>query len=254
MVAGTVVEVHRYPVKSMQGESLDGADVDARGITGDRAWGVVDEATGKVLSAKREPRLLRGAANTTAGGVVVTLPSGACVLAGDPDASAALSAWLDRPVRLEAAGAANAAGGIGYEMQVSVDDPASPLVEIPCPPGTFFDLAAMHVLTTASLRAMQARYPEGGWAAGRFRPSLLVDMDGEEFAEDAWVGQAVTAGSVGLTPFMPTVRCVVPTRAWGDLPADLGLVKAVNKHHGASLGIYAAVSSPGRVAVGDTIG
>ena len=36
-----VVELWRYPVKSMGGERLEVADIDEWGITGDRQWAVV---------------------------------------------------------------------------------------------------------------------------------------------------------------------------------------------------------------------
>src|SRR3954453_3778866 len=49
---GTIGSLARFPVKSMLGESLDSADVDAGGIVGDRAYAVVDRETGKVASAK----------------------------------------------------------------------------------------------------------------------------------------------------------------------------------------------------------
>src|SRR5581483_2402828 len=248
---GTAIAIHRYPVKSMQGEALDAADIDSRGIAGDRRWAVVDQATGKVLSAKRDGRLLEARACTTPASVTITLPSGTTLAVADPEIHDALSSWLGRPVRLEPATAEGA--GRVYEMQVSAEDPESPVVEIPCPPGTFFDLAAVHVLTTASLRAMTALYPDGAWVAGRFRPTLLVEADGDGFVEDEWVGREVQAGTVGLMPFMPTVRCVVPTRPHAGLPADLGLVKAVNRHHGAALGVYAAVSAPGSVQVGHAV-
>ncbi len=38
-----IVSIRRYPVKSMAGESLESVSVDARGLTGDRAWAVRDE-------------------------------------------------------------------------------------------------------------------------------------------------------------------------------------------------------------------
>jgi uncharacterized protein len=35
---GSVVSLWRYPVKSMMGEELNGADVTERGLLGDRAY------------------------------------------------------------------------------------------------------------------------------------------------------------------------------------------------------------------------
>lgn len=55
---GKVRQLSRYPVKSMLGEDLDEAYVDAAGIAGDRAFAVLDCLTGKVASA-RNPRLWR---------------------------------------------------------------------------------------------------------------------------------------------------------------------------------------------------
>ena len=52
----SVAEVWRYPVKSMRGERVDASDVGEAGLTGDRAYAVVDPETAKVGSAKH-PRL-----------------------------------------------------------------------------------------------------------------------------------------------------------------------------------------------------
>jgi uncharacterized protein YcbX len=49
---GTVVSLWRYPVKSMQGEELNAAEVGERGVLGDRAYAVLDRTDGKVASAK----------------------------------------------------------------------------------------------------------------------------------------------------------------------------------------------------------
>src|SRR5262249_8053221 len=49
---GSVLSLWRYPVKSMLGEEIDYADVTERGLSGDRAYAVIDRLTGKVASAK----------------------------------------------------------------------------------------------------------------------------------------------------------------------------------------------------------
>ena len=53
MVTGTVTELWRYPVKSMLGEQLESTDIGEHGVTGDRAFALIDAETGKVCSAKR---------------------------------------------------------------------------------------------------------------------------------------------------------------------------------------------------------
>src|SRR4029453_10508979 len=52
MVVGTVVSLWRYPVKSMMGEELNASAITEHGLFGDRAYAIMDRATGKVASAK----------------------------------------------------------------------------------------------------------------------------------------------------------------------------------------------------------
>src|SRR5712675_1314256 len=49
---GAVGSLWRYPVKSMMGEELNAAEVTDRGLRGDRVYGLVDRADGKVATAK----------------------------------------------------------------------------------------------------------------------------------------------------------------------------------------------------------
>ena len=51
-MAGKVVTLWRYPIKSMMGEELNATVVTTRGLLGDRAYALVDQATTKVASAK----------------------------------------------------------------------------------------------------------------------------------------------------------------------------------------------------------
>jgi uncharacterized protein YcbX len=246
----TVSRLGRYPVKSFQGERVEHTAIDTDGMPGDRRWGVIDQTTGHVLSAKREPRLLDAAARTVDGTIEVTLPTGTMAV-DDPAIHQAVSAWLDRDVRVEHADVDGPERA--FEFNVSSEDEGSPIVDIPCPPGTFVDLAPVHVLTTASLRAFAALYPEGQWDVHRFRPGILLDTpDDEGFVEDAWVGGTLTIGGVVLQGYMPTVRCAMVTRAQRDLPRDLDIAKTINREHGGSLGVYCVVTQPGQVKLGDT--
>src|SRR3546814_2296717 len=75
---GTVVQVWRYPVKSMGGEQVERLELAPGGATGDRALAVVDRAAQKVLSGKRWPQLMLASArlDESRGTVVITLPDG----------------------------------------------------------------------------------------------------------------------------------------------------------------------------------
>ena len=91
-----VVELWRYPVKSLQGERIDSVAINRNGLEGDRQFAIYDLATGFGLTGRRVPELLFASARLSDDGKAeVTLPDGS-VVADDE----ALSAWLGRPVAL----------------------------------------------------------------------------------------------------------------------------------------------------------
>ncbi|MEY2568053.1 MAG: uncharacterized protein QOE35_2582 [Actinomycetota bacterium] len=246
---GRLTGIWRFPVKSMQGEGLAAGMLTERGLPGDRAWGVVEDATGRVLSAKREPRLMEATAFSADGSVRVRLPDGMVCPPG-PDVDKALTAWLGRDVRLLRAEDHAAT----YEMNVSAVDEDSAVIELPCPPGTYFDAAAVHLLSTSSLATMAARQPGSRWDLHRFRPTLLVDTDGSEgFPEDEWIGEEIVVGAARLRVFAPTVRCRMTVHEQPGLARDLDIARAVNREHDGNLGVYAVVVTPGRVAASDSV-
>ena len=55
MSVGRLTSIRRYPVKSMTGEVLDSADVEHRGLAGDRLWSLRDP-DGKFGSGKSSRR------------------------------------------------------------------------------------------------------------------------------------------------------------------------------------------------------
>ena len=242
------MELWRYPVKSLQGERLAAVNVEADGLEGDRRWGIRDEATGLVLTGRREPRLLEAAAELgEADQPLIVLP-GAAVLDGPGRATdAALSDWLGRPVRLVAA---NRPHGDRAEYFADATDDTSAALEWTMPPGRFVDALALLVLTTASLRAGAARYPDGDWNVRRFRPNVLVDIAGEGWAEDAWCGRTVGIGGVELLPQQPCVRCTMVTRAQFDLRRDLDIYRTLARDHHGTMGVWTTVRTGGVVSEG----
>jgi uncharacterized protein YcbX len=246
-----VTAIWRYPVKSFQGEPLDAAVIDADGLRGDRWWGVRDEETGRILTARREPRLLLAGARLAGDGEPdVTLPNGEQLRGAGPATDAALSAWLGKPVTLVAA---TGAPGANAEYFADATDDTSEAVEWTMPPGRFVDAMPLLVLTTASLRAGAALHPDGEWNPRRFRPNLLIEVDDEGWVEDGWCEQTLRIEAVELVPRQACIRCTMVTRPQPGLERDLDVYKALSRHHDGTLGVWTQVRIPGPVHVGGAV-
>lgn len=242
-----VVGLWRYPVKSLQGEALEAAEVEADGVTGDRRWGIRDARTGRILTARRRPELLAASATYDGDEPVITLPDGRTVAGPGARTDRRLSEWLASPVSLVAS-----AGEAGRaEFFADATDDASEAIEWTMPVGRYVDAAPILVLTTASLRAGAARHPAGTWDARRFRPNVLIDVEGDGWVEDSWVGRRVRVGNVTLGPTEPCTRCTMVTRPQPGLATDVDIFRTLARHHGGRFGVWSVVLVPGGVSVGD---
>lgn len=273
-VRGRVVEIHRFPVKSMQGERLDAADLDERGVAGDRAYAVVDAADGSVASAKRPRRwgrLLEARARfveppTTDGPVPpvrIELPDGTEVRSDDAAVHATLSRYLGREVTLSSE---PVPGQQFHEVWPDDVEPIAPDSFIAdtdvgapdeggasrmsaigvaglAPPGRFVDLTPLHVLTTSTLAAIAALEPDAVVDVRRYRPNVLVDVpESTGFLENDWAGRTLHSGDVAIRGIIPTMRCVMTTLAQGDLDEERSLLRALaraNKIEIRGLGAWA---------------
>jgi uncharacterized protein YcbX len=274
---GAVADLRRYPVKSMLGEALVEAHVSPRGLAGDRTHALVDQATGKVASAKH-PRLWRALLTLAAehtqhagdGDVRILLPDGTAVLSSCPTVDAVLSGLLGRPVTLTTTPPARAelerarpdeVLRQGLDAEVTVD---TGRLAGAAPAGTLFDYAPLHLLTTATLDRIAAATPSGHIQAARYRPNIVLGTTGlEGFAENTWVGWRLRIGEqVTLRILVATPRCAVPTLAHGRLPPDPAAMRVLAAHNrtlvpgvglAATAGVYADVLIPGRVRCGDPV-
>jgi hypothetical protein len=247
MQVGTISQLWRYPVKSMQGELVDALEIGPGGAVGDRTLAVVDPAAGKVLSAKRYADLLLASARVDGDDVVLTLPDGSEHAASDPGVHAALSAWLDHEVRLAAPVEGEA---LPMEMYSGMSDESTPLFDWAGPAGTWLDLADAHWLTTSSLAAA-AELHDGQWDVRRFRPTALIETGAAGFIEDSWT--ELELGEVGSTVLMPTMRCSMPSRAQPGLDRDKAIGTTLRDQHGNNLGVYASITRGGTIHVGDSV-
>ncbi|MCU1350799.1 MAG: uncharacterized protein JWM05_8 [Acidimicrobiales bacterium] len=249
--APRLAEIWRHPVKSLQGERLDAGDIEADGLRGDRCWGIRDEATGRILTGRREPQLLQASAVLRDDGEAdILLPDGRVLGGAGAATDAALSTWLGRPVSL--VGSVHEPGAHAEFFADATDD-SSAAIEWTMPAGRFVDALPLLVLTTASLRAGAALHPSGEWDVRRFRPNLLVEHLDDGWVEDAWCGQTLSIGSARLQPLRRCERCTMVTRPQPGLDRDLDIYKTVAHHHDRTLGVWTAVLAAGTVHTDDPV-
>jgi len=275
---GSVGELWRFPMKSMQGEQLESAGAGERGLRGDRVWALIDTATGKVVSAKNprkwpglldwSARFLREpGADGAPPPVRVVFPNGSAMASDDPGFEARVSAALGREVTIactpvEAPVLEEYWPDIeGLANRETVTDET---MSSATPVGTFFDCAPIHVVTAATLAALARGYPDGRFDPRRFRANIVVETRGEGFPENDWVGRSISiGGEVVLEILSPCPRCVMTILKQGDLPLDPGILKTVARLNNAvvtppderlpSVGVYAKVMQGGTVRRGDAL-
>ena len=265
---GTVASLYRYPVKSMLGEGCDALAVTRRGVVGDRAWAILDEATGKVASAKR-PKLWRSLLGCSAqtvddGAAEIRLPDSAVYRAGDPALDDRLSALTGRAVRLSGTppdGAEIDRAHPEAQLVAGLDaDVASDIHVLggAAPAGTFLDYAPLHLITSATLDGL-----DGGEPA-RYRANIVIRSPSGTpwFPENEWLGGTLRIGAVTLRIVLQTPRCAIPALAHGALPsrpealrlaADRNRVDVPGFGHQPCAGVYAEVLRDGVIRERDAV-
>lgn len=277
MTEPRVVELWRYPVKSMLGERLEEATIGEHGITGDRSFALIDDESGKVCSAKRHDlygRLFEFRARLSEDPRVahITFPDGSEGSTQDADISERISDVLRRKVTLSATAPENAKideiwpevkGPRHYGPTIGEQD-GEAVIEVGASfasPGDFFDFSAVHVLTRNTVEELQRLEPKTVFDVRRFRPNIVVEVpDAQGFVENGW--KSVSIGGLKLQVLMPVPRCVMTTLGQSELPRDPGVLRSTARHNMIEAGplgelpcagIYASVDAGGTISVGDEV-
>ncbi len=279
-----LAEIWQYPVKSMVGTTVPTADLAPTGLVGDRTWAARDQVRGGIRGAKVLGGLMQlsarytsaGATGATGGPVTITLPDGSTVTTDDADVDARVSAAIDHEVVLEALRPADDLEhyrrGAAYHDDLMVelrsifgreeDEPLpdlsqfpSEIIEFESPPGTYYDVHPLLVMTTSALRALDTALPDSNLDVRRFRPSLVVDTgDAEGHVERDWIGRQLRIGDAVVRVEGGCPRCVMVTRRIDDdTPQDRSILRHIVRDLGQDVGVYATVVTPGRLAAGDEV-
>jgi uncharacterized protein YcbX len=279
-VVGSVAALRRYPVKSMLGEELATIELDGRGVVGDRAFALVDAETGRVVSVKRPRRwgrIFELAATTAADGVRVAFPDGTTLAIDDDAIESRLSEFFGRSVTVATAPPPGAVFDEAWMRDLK--DGADPYLDLTSRVedgdelveggqfmsilGNFFNLGAVHLVTTGTTRRLHEATPGADFNPARFRPNVVVDTPETGFVETDWAGKTLAIGEARFAVSMTVPRCVMTTLQQGEIPADPDVLRTITAHNRVDpgfdgraypcVGVYADVAQPGRISVGDDV-
>jgi len=222
-----VIALRRYPVKSMGGEALDVAELDARGLVGDRWYAVADDA-GHFASGKDSRRFRRRdpvfdyVAETDPDGAVSVVRGDERWRVGDPQLDQRLSEDMGLPVWV------------------------LPEADVP-----HQDMGAVSIVSAATLHWCAERWG-GSPDPRRLRVNVVVESD-QPFAEERWVDREIELGSARVRVVERVPRCrMVDIRQDGAEPGEKWL-KSLARERDLCLAVYAEVIRPGHVTIGDRV-
>lgn len=280
---GSIKEIWRYPVKSMQGGRLEHCRVTTRGLVGDRCWAMRDDTRREVQWGKMYPQLMLCSARyrhepgpDDVTPVEITFPDGETIGSDDPRIHAKLTEICGRAASLWPL---QPAANVDFYKRYKPDqdqwiqeiaaafarEPGEPspdfaqfpevLVDHVSVPGTFFDNEALHLVTTASLAFMQSRNPTAAWDIRRFRPNFFIHAEPESTGtiEQEWIGKWLRIGDLIVEIAAPTPRCGMTTRPQNDLQFDKTILRTIVREGNQNLGVGAHVRQAGEVRVGDAV-
>ena len=257
-VAPFLAGLHIYPIKSCAGVALTRAHLDARGLTLDRRWMLVDPQ-GEAVTLRQCPALARAQPALESGGLSVRAvglpelklplesdgPPLSVTLFGQPIAALACpegDGWFSqlagRPLRLvrqapdSNRGLSGNFGGQALALQ---------------------DGNPVHLIGRASVDALAA---QTGTALplARFRANLLIE-GAPAWAEDSWA--RVRLGGVTFTLYEPTQRCAIVNVPSGGEPGGREPLATLARTRRTPLGVLfgwnLGHAAGGELSVGDPL-
>jgi uncharacterized protein YcbX len=253
-MSARVAWISRTPVKALALEHLQEADLGEGGVEGDRRFYLVGEA-GRLISNKDFPafQLIRASYDDGREELTFTLSDGREVT-GTVERGEEVETRFHRrprPARL-------VIGPWGDVLSELAGEPLR-LVEPGTPATDRGRSGAATLLATASLAALGDVLGVGAVDGRRFRMNFGVEGL-EPHEEDTWLGRRVQVGDAVVIPHGNVGRCVITTQNPDTAVSDLDTLKGIAAYRREletteplAFGVHAAVTTPGRVRVGDPV-
>ncbi|MBC6996492.1 MOSC domain-containing protein [Neolewinella lacunae] len=230
--------LYRYPVKSLEGQSLPSLEPAVRGFQDDRRWMFV-LPNGKFISRRSAPSLARFAAEVHGDDLHFVRASdgetvGAVAGARNGTKSIAVTVWDDqfRATLIDFPGLEQLTATLGIPgarlvyMGPADIRPVDVRYAAPGDEVSFADGFPYHLITTASLRVLAERLGTPDLSILRFRPNIVVDTD-EAFSEDHW--RALHIGEHHFRVPKPCARCSMVSQRPGSGESDLKVLAELAK-------------------------
>lgn len=233
---GRVIQIYRYPIKSMAGEPLEEVILGWHGFEGDRRFAFARRGVSggfPWLTASKLPQLLRYKPIYSNNNDSQKLPTH--VLTSD-----------GRELELR-----------GEVLQQEISTTFGSPVEIMQLDQGIFDEAHVSIISNSTIEAI-AQEAGISLAVERFRPNILCETSSKlAFTEDDWVdktiqiGEGETAAKVNV--YMRDLRCVMINIDPVNGEIDARVLKSVSRINQTFAGIYTSVLKTGKVSLGDKL-
>jgi uncharacterized protein YcbX len=231
---GRVVEIVRYPVKSMAGVASESAFLGWHGLHGDRRFAfrrVGDKSGFPWLSASRLADM------------VLYQPCGLDERNGEP-----MPTHVRTPVGVERE-------LWSAELKSEVAERLGSEVELMQVRHGVFDDATISVISTATIAGVSR---ESGVAVDsrRFRANIVIECDeGELFLEESWMGGTLVFGENGpaVRVTMRDARCAMLNLDPKTAEQDARVLKTVVRLNQNNAGVYGTVVQTGKISVGEKV-
>lgn len=236
---GKTLELWRYPVSSLGGETAETLEINQRGVTGDRHFCLFDPVTGIVAAPEKDPRwrpalFLRGESDGV-GRISIIFPDGEAFHLRD----AALPHLLKDHFGFDVA--------VGRYAHAAAED-YLPVIT------NRYEPASIHLVTRASVEKLAEFVTSNSVDRRRMRPTIfLLTDDPNGFVEDEWIGSTLHFGTVKARIFERTKRCGMTLIAQPELDEDPEILRSILRKNGRHLGVYCDVLEPGTLTVGESV-